>query len=124
MFNFRSEVRRFDKSKRCLIPASAFFEFTGKKYPKAMHRFTLNNASFMAIEQLQGLVGSRHGRCLPAAVFPSRFRPPAAFLLASAVSFDRFGLLDMLNLYGVSKGCPRADLLRFSLTTYNPLSRP
>ena len=35
VFNFRSEGRRFDKSNRCLIPASAFFEFTGKKYPKA-----------------------------------------------------------------------------------------
>jgi putative SOS response-associated peptidase YedK len=49
VFNFRSEGRRFDKSNRCLIPASAFFEFTGKKYPKAKHRFTLNGAPFMAI---------------------------------------------------------------------------
>jgi putative SOS response-associated peptidase YedK len=52
VFNFRSEGRRFDKSKRCLIPASAFFEFTGKKYPKAMHRFTLSDAPFMAIAGL------------------------------------------------------------------------
>jgi putative SOS response-associated peptidase YedK len=44
VFNFKSEGRRFDKSNRCLIPASAFFEFTGKKYPKAKHRFTLNGA--------------------------------------------------------------------------------
>lgn len=49
IFNFRSEGRRFDKSNRCLIPASGFFEFTGKKYPKAKHRFTLNDAPFMAI---------------------------------------------------------------------------
>lgn len=49
VFNFRSEGRHFDKSNRCLIPASAFFEFTGKKYPKAKHRFTLNDARFMAI---------------------------------------------------------------------------
>ena len=49
VFNFRSEGRHFAQSKRCLIPASAFFEFTGKKYPKAMHRFTLCNAPFMAI---------------------------------------------------------------------------
>ncbi len=49
VFNFRSEGRNFEKSNRCLIPASAFFEFTGKKYPKAKHRFTLNNVSFMAI---------------------------------------------------------------------------
>lgn len=49
VFNFRSEGRDFAKSLRCLIPASGFFEFTGKKYPKAKHRFTLNDAPFMAI---------------------------------------------------------------------------
>jgi putative SOS response-associated peptidase YedK len=52
VFNFRSEGRRFDKSSRCLVPASAFFEFTGKKYPKAKHRFTLLEAPFMAIAGL------------------------------------------------------------------------
>jgi len=49
VFNFRSEGRRFQQSKRCLIPASAFFEFTGTKYPKAKHRFSLKDAPFMAI---------------------------------------------------------------------------
>ena len=49
VFNFRSEGRRFANSKRCLIPASAFFEFTGSTYPKTKHRFTLNDAPFMAI---------------------------------------------------------------------------
>lgn len=52
VFNFRSEGRRFDKSNRCLIPASAFFEFTGKRYPKTKHRFTLVDAPFMAIAGL------------------------------------------------------------------------
>jgi putative SOS response-associated peptidase YedK len=52
VFNFRSEGRKFVNSNRCLIPASAFFEFTGKKYPKAKHRFTLNGASFLAIAGL------------------------------------------------------------------------
>jgi putative SOS response-associated peptidase YedK len=52
VFNFRSEGRHFDKSNRCLVPASAFFEFTGKTYPKAKHRFTLNDAPFMAIAGL------------------------------------------------------------------------
>ena len=52
VFNFRSEGRRFADSKRCLVPASAFFEFTGTKYPKAKHRFTLNDAPFMAIAGL------------------------------------------------------------------------
>ncbi|MBR1041144.1 SOS response-associated peptidase family protein [Bradyrhizobium viridifuturi] len=49
VFNFRSEKRSFENSHRCLIPASAFFEFTGQKYPKAKHRFSLNDAAFMAI---------------------------------------------------------------------------
>jgi len=52
VFNFRSEGRSFANSNRCLIPASAFFEFTGKKYPKAKHRFTLKSAPFMAIAGL------------------------------------------------------------------------
>ena len=52
VFNFRSEGRHFHKSNRCLIPASAFYEFTGKKYPKAKQRFTLNGAPFFAIAGL------------------------------------------------------------------------
>ena len=52
VFNFRSEGRHFDKSNRCLIPASAFFEFTGKKYPKAKHRFTLKDYPFLTIAGL------------------------------------------------------------------------
>lgn len=49
VFNYRSEGRHFDKTNRCVIPASGFFEFTGKRYPKAKHRFTVNDAPFMAI---------------------------------------------------------------------------
>jgi putative SOS response-associated peptidase YedK len=52
VFNFRSEGRRFGNSSRCLVPASAFFEFTGKRYPKAKHRFALKDAPFMAIAGL------------------------------------------------------------------------
>lgn len=52
IFNFRSEGRRFGDSRRCLVPASAFFEFTGTKYPKTKHRFTLNDAPFLAIAGL------------------------------------------------------------------------
>lgn len=52
IFSFKSEGRRFDQSKRCLIPASAFFEFTGSKYPKAKHRFTLKGEPFFAIAGL------------------------------------------------------------------------
>jgi putative SOS response-associated peptidase YedK len=49
VFNFRSEGRHFAKSNRCLIPASAFFEFTGKRYPKSKHRFTLKGSPITAI---------------------------------------------------------------------------
>ncbi|ESZ21551.1 SOS response-associated peptidase family protein [Mesorhizobium sp. L48C026A00] len=52
LFNFRSEGRQFGGSKRCVAPASAFFEFTGTKYPKAKHRFALNGSPFMAIAAL------------------------------------------------------------------------
>ncbi|WP_105382020.1 SOS response-associated peptidase [Neorhizobium alkalisoli] len=52
VFNFRSEGRSFAASRRCLIPASAFFEFTGTRYPKAKHRFTLTGAPFLAIAGL------------------------------------------------------------------------
>lgn len=52
VFNFQSEGRHFDKSNRCLIPASAFFAFTGKKYPKAKHRCTLKGVPFLAIAGL------------------------------------------------------------------------
>lgn len=52
VFNFRSEGRNFADSRRCLVPASAFYEFTGTKYPKTKHRFTLNGAPFMAIAGL------------------------------------------------------------------------
>ncbi len=52
VFNFRSEGRSFQNSQRCIIPASAFFEFTGTKYPKAKHRFTLEASPMLAIAGL------------------------------------------------------------------------
>ncbi|HTK34528.1 MAG TPA: SOS response-associated peptidase family protein [Caulobacteraceae bacterium] len=52
VFNFRSEGRRFGDSLRCVIPASAFFEFTGERSPKIRHRFTLRGAPFMGIAGL------------------------------------------------------------------------
>ncbi len=52
VYNFRSEGRDFADSKRCLIPASGFYEFTGKRYPKTKHRFSLIGAPFMAIAGL------------------------------------------------------------------------
>jgi putative SOS response-associated peptidase YedK len=52
VFNFRSEGRRFDRSNRCLIPASAFFEFTGKTSPRSKWRFELVGSSILAIAGL------------------------------------------------------------------------
>jgi putative SOS response-associated peptidase YedK len=52
VFNIRSEGRRFANSTRCIVPASAFFEFTGKTYPKAKHRFALGGAPVTAIAAL------------------------------------------------------------------------
>ena len=52
VFNFRSEGRSFADSRRCLIPTSAFFEFTGKKYPKTKHRFALAGSAITAVAGL------------------------------------------------------------------------
>jgi putative SOS response-associated peptidase YedK len=52
VFNFRSEGRSFAKSKRCLVPASAFFEFTGKQTPKSKWRFALADQPMLAIAGL------------------------------------------------------------------------
>ena len=52
VFNFRSEKRHFTDSKRYLIPASAFFEFTGSKYPKPRHRLWMKNETYFAIAGL------------------------------------------------------------------------
>jgi len=49
VFNFKSEGRSFASSRRCLIPASAFFEFTGETYPKERHRFTSAADPFLCI---------------------------------------------------------------------------
>lgn len=52
VFNFRSEGRSFANSNRCLIPAAAFYEFTGAKSPKTRHRFTAAHWPFLAIAGL------------------------------------------------------------------------
>lgn len=49
VFNFRSENLRFDQSNRCIIPASAFYEFVGKKYPKVKYRFALRGSPITGI---------------------------------------------------------------------------
>lgn len=48
IINMRSEKRRFARG-RCLIPASHFYEFVGKKYPKAKYRFSLKGSPITGI---------------------------------------------------------------------------
>ncbi|KQU98966.1 SOS response-associated peptidase [Devosia sp. Root105] len=52
VFNFKSDGRHFDKSKRCLVILSGFFEFTGTKSPKTKHRFSVQGSPIMAIAGL------------------------------------------------------------------------
>jgi len=52
VFNFRSDKRHFADSRRCVIVLSGFFEFTGTKYPKTKHRFTLKSSPVMGIAGL------------------------------------------------------------------------
>ncbi len=52
VFNFKSDKRSFADSRRCVIVLSGFFEFTGTKYPKAKHRFSLKGSPVMGIAGL------------------------------------------------------------------------
>lgn len=56
VFNFRSEGRRFSAAQRCLIPASAFFEFTAPVRPgqkrKDRWRFERADGDWMGIAGL------------------------------------------------------------------------
>jgi putative SOS response-associated peptidase YedK len=51
VINFRSEGRRFTAG-RCLIPASAFYEFTGSRYPKTKWRFRRTGEDWFCIAGL------------------------------------------------------------------------
>lgn len=52
VFNFRSDGRHFENSRRCVIVLSGFFEFTGTRSPKTKHRFRLKDSSVMGIAGL------------------------------------------------------------------------
>ncbi len=43
VINFRSDGRSFANSRRCLVPASHFFEFKGTRAPKSKYKFTLRD---------------------------------------------------------------------------------
>ncbi len=52
VINFRSEARSFAASRRCLVPASLFFEFKGAKAPKAKFKFTLTDGGWFCFAGL------------------------------------------------------------------------
>lgn len=52
VFNFKSDKRDFTDSRRCVIMLSGFFEFTGTRYPKDKHRFSLRGSPIMGIAGL------------------------------------------------------------------------
>jgi putative SOS response-associated peptidase YedK len=52
VFNFKSDGRHFDNSRRCVIVLSGFFEFTGTKSPKTKHRFSLVGSPVLGIAGL------------------------------------------------------------------------
>jgi putative SOS response-associated peptidase YedK len=52
VFNFKSDGRHFDQSRRCVIVLSGFFEFTGSKSPKTKHRLSLIDSPVMGIAGL------------------------------------------------------------------------
>jgi len=56
VFNFRSEGRRFVNARRCLVPASAFYEFTTSEDPKQKRkdkwRFARLDGAWMALAGL------------------------------------------------------------------------
>ena len=53
VFNFRSENRTFERTKRCLIPADGFYEFTTSSDPKSKRKdkwlFTMADSDLFAI---------------------------------------------------------------------------
>lgn len=52
VINFRSEGRHFANSRRCLVPASHFYEFTGTKSPKSKWKFTRAGAGWFCFAGL------------------------------------------------------------------------
>lgn len=52
VINFRSDGRRFTNSRRCLVPASHFYEFKGRKAPKEKWKFTLGGESWFCFAGL------------------------------------------------------------------------
>ena len=52
VISFRSDGRSFANSRRCLVPASHFFEFKGAKAPKSKYKFTLRGDPWFCFASL------------------------------------------------------------------------
>ncbi|KQT04693.1 SOS response-associated peptidase family protein [Rhizobium sp. Leaf386] len=74
VFNIRSQGKSFSDCHRCLVPASAFLESTGRKHSKGKYRFELVDAPFMAIAAIW-----RRGR---------KSQPSAFAMLTTYPGFD------------------------------------
>ena len=61
VINFKSEGRLFANSRRCLIPASHFYEFKGEKAPKAKYKFTLTGEPWFCFAGLWSPAGEAIG---------------------------------------------------------------
>jgi putative SOS response-associated peptidase YedK len=68
MSNIPSDNKQLPKMARALVPASAFFEFSGDKAPKSKHSVTLTGEPFMA---------------LAAAWKPAKGNEPASFAMVT-----------------------------------------
>jgi putative SOS response-associated peptidase YedK len=52
VINFKSENRSFANSKRCLVPASHFYEFKGSKAPKSKFKFSMSGEPWFCFAAL------------------------------------------------------------------------
>ena len=59
VINFKSEGRSFANSRRCLVPASHFYEFKGAKAPKSKFKFTLRDEPWRPLERARRGKGKR-----------------------------------------------------------------
>lgn len=64
VINMRSEGRNFTRG-RCLVPASHYFEFTGRKSPKTRWQFTRPGEDWFCFAGLVGR-GEKDGNSVPA----------------------------------------------------------
>ncbi len=106
VINFRSEGRRFADSRRCLVSASHFFEFTGAKSPKSKWRFTKTGEDWF---------------CFAGLWRPAAGEVPESFTLLTTepgpdvapIHNRQVVILERANwIHWLDLTCPEAELLR------------